>query len=411
MKGLLFTYALTACGAVVPLFRPYIGLLIYVAFAVLRPQEMWHFSLPPGGRYSLIVALGLLTGWVVNGCGRWSFGRATAVISALLAFWAWIAVTGLVAPNKDVSFPYIENISKGFLPCLVAMTLIDSVRQLKQLAWTIVICQGYLAFEFNQQYLDGHIIPTMWKYAGLDNNGIAITMVTTLGLAFFLGLDADRWWMKLAAFGSAAMMAHVVLFSMSRGGMLAMLITSVVAFLLVPKQPKHLVFFLIAVVLGVRLAGPQVVERFSTIFVSAEERDGSGQSRIELTSALFNAASTNPIAGLGPGHWQLHAHEYGFTEGKAGHNTWATVAAEMGFPGLAALLGFYLICMVRLWPMRSESYPAFDPWLRPMARGVIASLTGFLVSASFVSIEGAELPYYIAIVGAGVLKLNSLNDR
>ena len=38
MKGLLFTYALTYGGAVVSLFNPFYGLLIYVCFAIMRPE-------------------------------------------------------------------------------------------------------------------------------------------------------------------------------------------------------------------------------------------------------------------------------------------------------------------------------------------------------------------------------------
>jgi hypothetical protein len=38
---------------------------------------------------------------------------------------------------------------------------------------------------------------------------------------------------------------------------------------------------------------------------------------------------------------------------------------------------------------------------------VIASLTGFAVAAQFVSLDRLETPYYIAIIGAALLKLSS----
>jgi hypothetical protein len=41
---------------------------------------------------------------------------------------------------------------------------------------------------------------------------------------------------------------------------------------------------------------------------------------------------------------------------------------------------------------------------------VVAALAGFAVSVQFVSAEGLELPYYIALVGAGVLRLVSLRS-
>jgi len=55
-----------------------------------------------------------------------------------------------------------------------------------------------------------------------------------------------------------------------------------------------------------------------------------------------------------------------------------------------------------------ESTPVADPWLRYMARMVLAATAGFVVSAAFVTLHGAEIPYYTMVLGAGVLKLHSL---
>ena len=36
---------------------------------------------------------------------------------------------------------------------------------------------------------------------------------------------------------------------------------------------------------------------------------------------------------------------------------------------------------------------------------VVSGLTGFIISAQFVSMEGLEIPYYLAMLGAATLKL------
>ena len=61
-----------------------------------------------------------------------------------------------------------------------------------------------------------------------------------------------------------------------------------------------------------------------------------------------------------------------------------------------------------IWVRRRHQ--SLDHRLDSLACGVIASLTGFLISAAFVSCEGVELPYYIGIIGAGILKLVSFPD-
>ena len=40
--------------------------------------------------------------------------------------------------------------------------------------------------------------------------------------------------------------------------------------------------------------------------------------------------------------------------------------------------------------------------------GIIASIFGFAVAAQFVSLVGLEAPYYVVLIGAGALKLASL---
>ena len=86
MKGLLFTYAATYGGACAALFNPFYGLLVYICFAIIKPEELWYWSLPPGGNFSRIVAVATLIGWAFHGFGSWRFGRAGVVVCALLGF-------------------------------------------------------------------------------------------------------------------------------------------------------------------------------------------------------------------------------------------------------------------------------------------------------------------------------------
>src|SRR5262249_43129281 len=59
-KGLVFTYALMAVGVVGSLFRPFIGLLVYICFAIVRPEFMWPWSLPSQGHFSRTVGVAML---------------------------------------------------------------------------------------------------------------------------------------------------------------------------------------------------------------------------------------------------------------------------------------------------------------------------------------------------------------
>ncbi|MER3414791.1 MAG: hypothetical protein C4297_01060 [Gemmataceae bacterium] len=412
MKGLVVTFLLTFGGAFVSLFNPFYGLLIYICFAIVRPEAMWFYSLPQGGNYSRIVAIGMLLGWAINGFGRWQLGRATAPTAFLLSYWAWSFIGSLACESQSVGWKFFEELSKIVLPFLVGVTTIHTPRQLRMLAWTIALSQGYLAWELNLSYYRGfnwlHGYNTPGGFGGMDNNCVAIAMTAGAGLALFLGLEAGRWWHKALAFFLALLQAHTVMFAFSRGGMLALCLMALVAFLLVPKRPVHYLYFLLAVALGLRLAGPEVRERFLTTFADPEQRDASAQSRLDLWAICWDMMLDQPVLGVGPDHFPLYVDDYSankYPEGKEAHSLWLQIGAEQGFLGLGLLVGFYLITCWRLLPFTRRHYPLSDPFYRDIARAVIAGITGFAISGQFVSLEGLELPYYIILLGAVALKL------
>ncbi len=406
MKGLIFTYILTYGGAAASLFNPFIGLLVYICFAIIRPESLWYWSVPPGN-YSRIVAIALLIGWGLNGFGDWRFGRAAGVVAALLGFLTCALVGHALAPVKEASWYFTEGMAKIVLPFVVGITTIQTARQIRQLTWIVVLSQGYVALELNQAYFGGFNRLQELGFGGMDNNCYAIGLVTATGLSFVLGLGERNLWLRVAAMGTALLCGHAVLLSFSRGAMLAIIVTGLTAFFVIPKRPGHYLIFTVALVVGLRLAGPQVQERFATIFKGEESRDYSAESRLDLWKACLSCMAESPLTGLGPNHWPLVAHRYGFTVGKSAHSLWVQTAAEMGVPGLATLVAFYALTIAQLWPLRNEKRPVQDPFFREAARMVISGLTGFMVAAQFVTLHGLEIPYYTALIGAGVLKLDS----
>ena len=411
--GKYLTYLLAYGGAFVSVFYPFVGLLVYICFAILAPESLWfwEFGGQAGGGFSFIVAVALLLGWAFQSFGNWKFSRAAPIVVSIIFFLAWTAGSWPLASNQPVAWAYLYSLFKIVLPFVVGITLIKDVKQLKQLAWVMVATQGYVAFELNLTYVRIGL-NRVWLdgFNGMDNNSVAIGMVTGVGLAFFLGLGAKNLLAKMIAFGSALMMAHIVLLSFSRGGMVALIITGIVGFLLTPRRPIHYAFLAASVVLVLALSGQEVRQRFFSVFAEKDERDKSAESRLALWEANFKVMMLHPLFGLGPHQWPEVAEEYGFEKGKEGHSLWFQTGAELGIPGAIALLAFYLIPIFRLWRYHGEGSQVPDPFYRDIARMVIAALVGFAVSAQFVSITFLEIPYYVVLLGAGALKLLSVPE-
>lgn len=425
--GLLFTLLMTYGGATIAVFRPYYGFLIYVCFSIIRPESLWHWSVPQGN-YSRIIAIAFLIGWALSGFGNWSLGRARRPALALGCFLVWAAICTMFCEFPAIGVRFLENMAKIILPALAALTLIKSRRDIYLLAWTIVGSCGYLAYDLNISYFDGYNRLQDVGFGGMDNNALTIGLVTGVGFSFFLGLSETNAWRRYLAFAAAAFMTHAVMFSYSRGGMLGLTVVGLATVVLIPKTQRNIRFLLFGLVVGSLMAGPSVWERFSSISkntlsgAQASEVEWSAESRLHLWKICLVMTSEAPILGKGPDHFPLLVHRYPvtadlkkqFAMGKEAHTLWLQIMAELGILGLAFLASYYGFTMLALRDyLREDNFDSQGLTAGATARMVGVALAGFIVSAQFVTLEGLELPYYVTLVGLGSLKVSSteLNDE
>ena len=125
MKSILFTFGMTYGGGVVALFRPYVGFLIYVCFAIIKPDMLWFWSIPEWN-YSRTIALALVVGWTLQAFGKWNLGQSQTMILCLLGYWAVLVGGAFIASNKQLGWATVEPMSKTFLPIFIGISLIDS---------------------------------------------------------------------------------------------------------------------------------------------------------------------------------------------------------------------------------------------------------------------------------------------
>jgi putative inorganic carbon (HCO3(-)) transporter len=408
VKGLIFTYLITFFGVTGSVFSPFYGLLAYVALAILKPDAMWAHSIQ-NGRFSLIVAMAMLVSWMFRGCGNWNLGKARPIVLLFGGFWLWCSALACFADSQPHAWTFVESIAKILLPFLVGVTTCKSIRDLKALAWVIVVCEGYVCFEMNLQYFGNYNYLYFVGFGGHDNNGAAVGFVTALGVAFFLFLNVDELWKKGIIGGCMALMLHAILFSFSRGAMLATGIGVVLSFFLIKKTAGHYALFALGLVAALFLAGPEVRARFLTSFETKQGRyEASAQSRLDMWGNCWIVFKQNPILGCGPDHWPLRAKkDFGGTNILEAHSLWIQTATETGIPGILMLAGFYLVCITRCWGLLIRLPERAPPWFGDACRLTIASLCGFIVAAQFLSLEALEIPYYVAMLGAATLTVYS----
>jgi O-antigen ligase len=348
----------------------------------------------------------MLIGWVLRGTGDWRLGRATAITLSLVGFWLWTLVGALFAPNQEVAWSVFEDLSKIVLPFLVGITTIESVKMLKQLAWVIVLSEGYLSYEFNMSYLSGFNM-AMEGFGSMGRAVVGVGLVCCFGLALFLMLSSAAGWQKALAVLCAMLIGHAIILTFSRGALLGLIVCVLISFLCIKKRPIHYVAFALVVIIGLMMAGREVRERFGTAFAEESEREASAQSRLDLWDNCLTLIREKPVLGIGPGHFSLVSDRFGWGKGKEAHSLWLQVAAEAGLPALAMLALFYSLPLWQLWaPLRALPNNT-NATYQTIAGMVWAGLSGFVVAAFFVTVEGLEIPYYVVLVGSGALKLQS----
>jgi O-antigen ligase len=405
MKGTIFVLLVTLGGSFAALFDPFIGAVVYIGFALLRPDALWGANVQG---VSFIAGTAMLGGWFFAMFGNWRFGRGWPIIIGLLGYWLWITLAAAFADEPEAAWPFVLLITKIILAVLVGATTIRTPRQMKTLMWVIVIVEGYIAWEMNLSYYQGYNRAEDDGFGTMGRAVYATSLVATIWPAVLLTMTSKRLWQKGIAAVSTLLIFHTILLTFSRGGMLGLVVSAVIGFILLRKRPVHYALIVVALLIAVRLTGVEVVERFSSTFAPVDERDASAESRPKLWGNAFTLATEHPIVGLGPDGFPYKAPRFGWPLGKEAHSLWVQTLAETGFPGLFFLVLFYgggvpsLIHLARTKPRDDD-----EAWLVWCAWMTVSSLAGFVAAAQFVSVARMEASYYIAMFGAATLAIHS----
>jgi O-antigen ligase len=173
--------------------------------------------------------------------------------------------------------------------------------------WTIVLCQGYVGFEMNLNYFGKGYNEAYLGFGGMDNNCFGAGLAASLGPAVALAIASKTWYSRAAASISAVLILHTALLTFSRGTMLGMVAVGLVAFVMMPKRPKHMAALFVTLLIAIRLTGPELAHRYSSTFVATEERDSSAESRIDLWRDCLTVIRQHPVFGVGPANWAIIA--------------------------------------------------------------------------------------------------------
>ena len=328
------------------------------------------------------------------------------------------------SPDTGIAVAGYRAVCQYLLWFFVVVRLLRSDVDCKQLYYTMVLLATIIGLHGVYQYIVGTPIPDTWTDAAEADvrtrsfsifgspNILASYMVMFAPMAAGLAYATKNWKMKVLAWGITLIMCACCLFTMSRGGWVAMAVAVVVFALLVDRR----LFVLVLVAGVVALFLPFVRSRLGYVFTDEfAESTAKGGRAIRWEIGLQHLRDSSPLFGFGLGRFggavamqnQVLPIDYFYMD-----NYYMKTLVEIGYVGLSGFI-FMMLSLV-LTGCRSlyQSKQVKHGDMFPMASGIFAGLCGVLAHCYFENIF--EEPYMMAsfwILAAMLVYMGILRNR
>ena len=420
MKQFLFMIGVCSFGTYASLTQPFWGILMYYAFAVLRPQYMWKWAFPIELRWSLFAALVAIASMGLNLSTVMKNARMNMVTGIMTIYGLMLTISIITAYDTVTAQHWGIEYLKIILMIFLATMVIKELWQVRLVALVIMLMLGYVAWEINSLYIFDNRLDIFHNgYGNLDNNGAGLMLGMGIPFAYAFAVSAPRHWQRGLCWFLAVLMLHAILMSYSRGAMLATAVGGI--WLLIHHRPR-LQIPVIAAVLFIAisvLAGQEIRDRF--ISTTNYSTDYSAQSRLASWRAGWELALQRPLIGQGIRNSNQFVYNYGADrQGRTIHNQFLQVAADSGIPAAGMYILMLIVAMVFLYRSkmicRHFLWQAFAPpgiqspnqnvyeidQAEKIALACQASMIIFICGGVFLSLELVELPWILLML-AGIM--------
>ena len=403
-------------GVWAAMFDRFAALLLYLWFALFRPQE-WVWINISDLRLSLFIGVlfvvpSMLGGVFPNVLHPLSVGTLVFLASGLLA------QTQAVAP--ELGLYWLDYLARLIVVALLAVTLINTPKRFMQVLTVMSGSIGYYAAKAGLASLFGGGVKFSAGVGGAfaDNNGYALATIMIVFLLIAVAQNAERRWVRAGFYVAAPLSAFAVVSLFSRGGFLGLIVASLVFMLLQRRK-----FVWLSGVTALALVGLLVaplpegwLDRIKTIQTYEKIGDESALSRLHFWHVAVDMARTQPL-GIGLRNYEAAYDRYDFSLGKYGHqrsvhSSHFQVLAETGYLGAGTWIGLFLVAFFLAFRVRHRSRderlaPELKRLFFTCSNALIASMVGFLIGGAFIALALNDLTWLTFALVAALDRLSS----
>jgi putative inorganic carbon (hco3(-)) transporter len=417
----LFVIVLMTYGISAALFNRFPALLLYVWFALFRPQE-WLWVDISSLRLSLVLGLllvvpSLATGILPNLTHPLSIGAVGFLLTGLVA--------QTQATRPDIGWVWMDYLSRLLLICLLSTTLTNTRRRLFALMAVASVSIGFQSAKQGLAFLLlGGDVRFSEGQAGsfIDNNGYALAIAMIIP---FLIATARNWpsewrfsrWVRLGLWTWVPLSVLTIIGTFSRGGLLALVAMSLVAIALHRARFRVLAaLVLIGLAVGPFIPIPKgYFDRIETIQTYQEIDEDSAVSRLHFWRVALDMVRDNPL-GVGLKNYEKRYNQYDFLNGRYGtnravHSSHFEVLAEQGYAGAAIWVGLFGYAIFVCWRVRKRAgrfadSPADAAFDVNCADALLASMVAFIVGGAFIQLALNDLTWMTFAMVASLDRIN-----
>ena len=378
--------------------KPFIGILVWYWLSLMNPHRIsWTLTHQP---FAQLVALTLLFSIFISRTEQKKF-PINAITVTLILLLVWYFITTVFALFPSVAWIQWDKVWKIWLTTLLAIMLTNTPSRIIALTVVSVLSIGFFGFKggwFTIVTAGNHRV---WGPLGsfiADNNAMALALIMTVPLLFFLRSIAPYRILRIGIILGIVLCVFAILGSHSRGAFLGVIAMGLYLALKSRQKVQYLLLIAVLAPVGFNFMPEAWHERMLTI--GSYEEDASAMGRIKAWQMSINMAMDRPFGGgffaFAPETYLMYLPEVGPRRTVA-HSIYFQTLGHHGFIGL----GIFLLLIGLLFNScsrtisRVRQFPELS-WMRDLAAMLQVSLIGYAVTGAF--LDMAYFNYYYALI-------------
>lgn len=383
-------------GMIAIFFDPYAGLIAFLVGALLHPLEFFseYFA---NMHISTILAVVIMFIWAFHIIVYRDFKIVHDKQNILVLLFSTLLLISSLE-YFDFSFSQFVDFVKLFILYFLVVNLVRSRAKFIVLIWCIVILGTMACFVGIFQHLKGigidygegviRIIGT-----ALDPNDYAMQLVILVPIVFVLLFNYKNIIIRLASIFMLALLTLNIVFTYSRGGMVAFASVLVFSILGFSFQRKKFLLPILIISIGTIALLPLIPEKYwERAKTISDLSDPAIQARLDTWKIGIEMMGDHPIRGVGLGTFKYEYVARAFinqdVKTKASlfsHNAYIQIGAELGIPALLVFLSLIVCSWIDLSKSEKIYLSKGDLLFAGLSLSLKLGLLGYVICAIFLT--------------------------